>query len=91
MRSAHLGQAFSFRYAFTWEQEASEGTSSSCRRGSTLFFTDIVLGQDLITLDGTKLTGKAAGAGGLLVWASTVNGPSPPTKGTSRVLVWVTP
>ena len=55
------------------------------------FFTDIVLGQDFLTLDGTKLTGKSAGAGGLLAWASTVNGPSPPTKGTSRILVRVTP
>ena len=55
------------------------------------FFTEIALGQDFVGLDGTKLTGKSAGTSVLLVWASTVRGPTRSSKGASRILIQVTP
>jgi hypothetical protein len=55
------------------------------------FYTQIALGEDFIALEGTRLTGKAAGTAALLISASSVQGPIPPTKGASRILVQVTP
>jgi hypothetical protein len=55
------------------------------------FHTQIVLGEDFIELVGTRLTGKAPGTAALLIGASTVQGPVPPSKGASRILVLVTP
>ena len=55
------------------------------------FYTEIVLGADVISLDGTRLTGKVPGTAALLVSASTVQGPTPPAKGAARILIQVTP
>ena len=55
------------------------------------FHTEIALGADFIELDGTRLTGKAPGTAALLIRASTVQGPVPPSKGASRILILVTP
>lgn len=57
------------------------------------FYTEVVLGEDFVTLDGSKLTGMAQGTAALLVSATTVQGPLPPggSKGAARVLVTVKP
>jgi hypothetical protein len=55
------------------------------------FHTEIALGANFIELDGTKLTGKSPGTAALLIRASTVQGPVPPSKGASRILILVTP
>ena len=55
------------------------------------FFTEVALGHDFISLDGVRLTGKAAGTAALTVWASTVNGPGAQKRGAAQLLVQVTP
>ncbi len=55
------------------------------------FYTEIVLGEDIIGLEKGKLTGKTPGTAALLVSASTVQGPIHSAKGSSRILVQVTP
>lgn len=55
------------------------------------FYTEIALGEEFISLDGSRLTGKAPGTAALLISASTVQGPVPPRKGAVRILVQVTP
>jgi hypothetical protein len=71
---------------------AIEATNS---RGAALreiyFYPRVVLGEEFVSLEGTRLTGKAVGTAVLSIAASMVATPNPPTKGASRILVKVTP
>ncbi len=55
------------------------------------FFSRVVLGEEFVTLDGTKLTGRAAGTAAVAITASMVAGPVVSTRGAARILVRVLP
>jgi hypothetical protein len=55
------------------------------------FYPRVVLGDEFVTLERTKLTGKAPGTAALSISVSTVASPQAPTKGAARLLVRVTP
>ena len=55
------------------------------------FYSRVVLGEEFVTLDGTKLTGRAAGTAAVAITASMVAGPVVPAKGAARILVRVLP
>jgi hypothetical protein len=54
------------------------------------FLPQVIIGEDFITLEGVKLTGKAVGTAGLSIAASTKAGPSMSSKGAARIVVQVT-
>ena len=103
VRARSPDQPFGLRYSFTWKLKVGEtldltqvlvikALNSAAQELPRIYpFTGIALGQDFVELDGSKLTGKAAGTAALLVWASAVRGPTRPSKGASRILIQVTP
>ena len=55
------------------------------------FHSRVALGEEFVTLEGTKLTGRAAGTAAIAITASMVAGPVAPAKGAARILVRVLP
>ncbi len=55
------------------------------------FFSRVALGEEFVTLEGSKLTGRAAGTAAVAITASMVAGPVASTRGAARILVRVLP
>jgi hypothetical protein len=55
------------------------------------FYSRVVLGEEFVTLEGTKLTGRSVGTAAIAITASMVAGPVALTRGAARILVRVIP